>query len=602
MRVDVIISRIVRPLKLLFILILVSSCAEPTANPGGPYSADIGQAIAFDGSRSAGAAGQTLTYAWDFGDGSIGAGETTTHAYTAAGTFTVALTVTDRNGGTNTTSTTAAVSSRLPPDPSTVAPPLNTTVATTIGSSTAFLYSGANPIQTGVPTGTIVPTRAAVLRGKVIDKTNAALPGVTISILNHKEFGQTLSRADGMFDLAVNGGGLLIVNYEKAGFLSAQRQVQVFWQDFAFAPDVVLVPPDGKVTTIDLSSTAPVQVARGTAMSDNDGTRQATLPFPQGTEATMFMRDGSSRPLTTMSVRATEFTVGDNGPQSMPAELPTTSAYTYAAEFNADEAIAAGAAVTKFSQPVPVYLENFLNYPVGVDVPVGAYDQSPGGWVPEPNGRILKILSVTNGLADLDTTGNGSPDEGTAIGVTLAERQQLAGLYQPGQTLWRVPVAHFSNPYDFNYGYYQPPDAVAPPVAPPTPVPPDDPDPECGSIIGCETQTLGEAIRLVGTPLTLHYDTRRVPGLTTQRTINVPLSGPSVPASLASIILEVDIAGQRNVLAFPAAPNQNTTFTWNGKDVYGRTVQGTQIATVSVGYTYRGILVRSPCFACTDGG
>jgi len=35
-----------------------------------------------------------------------------------------------------------------------------------------------------------------------------------------------------MFDIAVNGGGLLTVNYEKAGYLSAQRQVQVPWQDY----------------------------------------------------------------------------------------------------------------------------------------------------------------------------------------------------------------------------------------------------------------------------------------------------------------------------------------------------------------------------------
>jgi hypothetical protein len=47
------------------------------------------------------------------------------------------------------------------PDPSTVAPPLDTSVATTIASGTSFLYTGANPIQTGVSPNIIVPTRAA---------------------------------------------------------------------------------------------------------------------------------------------------------------------------------------------------------------------------------------------------------------------------------------------------------------------------------------------------------------------------------------------------------------------------------------------------------
>ena len=173
----------------------------------------------------------------------------------------------------------------LPPDPSTVATPLDPTVATTIGDGTAFLYTGPNPIQTGVEPGTIVPTRAAVVRGKVLDKNDAPLSGVTISVLNHQEFGQTLSRADGMFDMAVNGGGLLTFNYRKSGLLSAQRQVNVPWQDYAMTPDVVLIPLDPQVTTVDLAAATPIQVARGSMITDADGSRQATLLFPQGTQA-----------------------------------------------------------------------------------------------------------------------------------------------------------------------------------------------------------------------------------------------------------------------------------------------------------------------------
>ncbi len=95
----------------------------------------------------------------------------------------------------------------LPPDPATIAPPVDQTVATDIASATSFLYTGLNPIQTGVAPATIETKRAAVLRGKVMDINNNPLPGVTISVLSHPEFGQTLSRADGMFDMAVNGGG-----------------------------------------------------------------------------------------------------------------------------------------------------------------------------------------------------------------------------------------------------------------------------------------------------------------------------------------------------------------------------------------------------------
>jgi hypothetical protein len=265
---------------------------------------------------------------------------------TAAGSASVAFTVT-------------------PPDPSTVAPPLDPTVATNLNDATSFLYSGPTPIQTGVAPGTIAPTRAAILRGIVTTRDGTPLPAVQITVLNRPEFGQTLSRLDGAFDLAVNGGGTLTVNYVKTGFLPAQRQISVPWQDYALLPTVALVSLDAQVTAVALSSTSPLQVAQGSMMTDADGSRRATLLFPPGTAATMTMPDGSARPLTALSVRATEYTIGASGPNAMPNELPPTSAYTYAVELSADEALAAGATRTSFSQPLPFYLENFLGFPTG---------------------------------------------------------------------------------------------------------------------------------------------------------------------------------------------------------------------------------------------
>lgn len=46
--------------------------------------------------------GDPLTVTWDFGDGSMGTGSTTTHAYSAVGTFTVSVTVDDGKGGVAT--------------------------------------------------------------------------------------------------------------------------------------------------------------------------------------------------------------------------------------------------------------------------------------------------------------------------------------------------------------------------------------------------------------------------------------------------------------------------------------------------------------------
>ena len=81
-----------------------------------------------------------------------------------------------------------------------------------------------------------------MVRGKVLDKQNNPLSGVTVSIKDHPELGQTSSRTDGQYDLAVNGGGVLTVNYQKAGYLPAQRtSANVPWQDYVVVEDVVLI-------------------------------------------------------------------------------------------------------------------------------------------------------------------------------------------------------------------------------------------------------------------------------------------------------------------------------------------------------------------------
>ena len=71
----------------------------------------------------------------------------------------------------------------------------------------------------------------------------------------------------------------------------------------------------------------------------------------------------------------------------MPANLPPSSGYTYCAELSADEAVAAGATDVRFSQPLPVYVENFLDFPVGSEVPTGYYDRQKGQWIASANGH-----------------------------------------------------------------------------------------------------------------------------------------------------------------------------------------------------------------------
>ena len=97
-------------------------------------------------------------------------------------------------------------------------------MATDVLTSTEFLYTGGNPIQTGVAPGAIEPSVSPCCAGASYTRDGQPLPGVTISVLQHPELGQTLSRADGRFDLVVNGGALLFVNYAKPGFLPSSAR------------------------------------------------------------------------------------------------------------------------------------------------------------------------------------------------------------------------------------------------------------------------------------------------------------------------------------------------------------------------------------------
>jgi len=490
--------------------------------------------------------------------------------------------------------TVTASGGDLPPDPATVAPLLDETEVTPLYEATAFLYSGTNPIQTGVVEGIIEPRRAAVVRGRVLARDHQPLSGVTLSIKDHPEFGQTLSRADGMFDMAVNGGGLLTIHYEKPGYLPAQRQVQTPWQDFAIAEDVVLVALDAEVTSIDLTSNAPIQIAQGSVSTDADGSRQATVLFPQGTEATMTLPDGTTQLLTNLHVRATEYTVGTNGPKAMPGPLPPTSGYTYAVELSVDEAIAAGAKRVDFSQALPVYIDNFLDFPVGGIVPVGWYDREKAAWIPSDNGRIVKVLGIdAQGLAQLDTEGNGQAADATGLaelGITDAERARLARLYPVGKSLWRVPITHFT-PWDFNWPYGPPAGAEPPPAEEPETGDEDQPDTEdsdpCqGCIIEAQSQTLGEEIPITGTPFKLHYRSDRMRGRKTGNTLAIPRSGANLPSGLKRIDLKIAIAGQQYSQSFAATPNLSPSFEWDGRDAYGRAVSGRHSAAIEVVYVY----------------
>lgn len=487
---------------------------------------------------------------------------------------------------------------------------LDPTIATTVYQAAGFLITAQ-----GAVTGSIDPNRVAILSGRVLaagaGPTGSAisllqpalgpgLRGAKVSILGHPEWGSTTVGQDGRYALVVNGGGYLTVVAEAAARPTVMRTLAVDWQAWQKVADIVMTPYDPHLTRIDFSS--PVQVARGSVVTDADGSRQATLLFFQGTTATMQLPDGTRQGLGSLGVRATEFTVGANGPAAMPGDLPPNSGYTYAAEFSVDEAVEAGATTVEFSQPVVAYLENFLHFPVGQSAPVGSFSRVNGVWQPSPNGRVVKIVSVSAGLADLDLTGDSVADDPALFAIGADERRTLAGLYSVGQELWRVPMDHFT-PWDYNWPYAPPSDATAPtpsnpPSKPPKPKDPDDPCKQTKkSELEISTQILGEDADLTGSFLGLHYQSDRVPGRTYNRSVDFAVSGSSVPGSLKRIEAELTIAGQEYFFTFPAAPNQKLHFVWDGLDEFQRPLYGVQTARIRVSYIYDLVYVTPAGFA-----
>jgi glucose/arabinose dehydrogenase len=89
------------------------SATKPVARfKATPSVGDVPLAVTFDASASNDPDGTTLSYAWDFGDGSSGTGKTPSHTFTGSGRYVVQLTVTDVNGDTGTT--TRLVSAGVP--------------------------------------------------------------------------------------------------------------------------------------------------------------------------------------------------------------------------------------------------------------------------------------------------------------------------------------------------------------------------------------------------------------------------------------------------------------------------------------------------------
>ena len=90
--------------------------------------------------------------------------------------------------------------------------------------------------------------RVSVIRGQVVSKEFNGLIGVRVSVSTDPQFGFTLTRSDGWFDILVNGGGIITLQFQRNPFYPIKKFVYVAWNDIGVIQNPIVmysVPDNG---------------------------------------------------------------------------------------------------------------------------------------------------------------------------------------------------------------------------------------------------------------------------------------------------------------------------------------------------------------------
>ncbi|KAF0307676.1 Teneurin-a [Amphibalanus amphitrite] len=83
--------------------------------------------------------------------------------------------------------------------------------------------------------------RVSVIRGRLVTSQGLGIAGVRVSVNRDTRFGLTLSRKNGWFDIMVNGGGAVNLQFQRAPFRPMTRPVAVAWNQLVVLDPIVML-------------------------------------------------------------------------------------------------------------------------------------------------------------------------------------------------------------------------------------------------------------------------------------------------------------------------------------------------------------------------
>ncbi|XP_026066564.1 teneurin-1-like isoform X1 [Carassius auratus] len=97
-------------------------------------------------------------------------------------------------------------------------------------------------------------SRVCVIRGQVLATDGTPLVGVNVTFQHNPEYGYTLSRQDGSFDLLAVGGISVTLLFQRSPFLSQIRSVWLPWNQFMVLDRVFMERAESKPPVCDLKN------------------------------------------------------------------------------------------------------------------------------------------------------------------------------------------------------------------------------------------------------------------------------------------------------------------------------------------------------------